>query len=81
MLETFKIMKVHVYETYEFEGVPTESEEMTPRWFSESEIPLREMWPDDEYWFPYLLQNKAFIGRFEYEDEVTITDYTIREQI
>lgn len=63
MMEPNKLMKVHVYETWDFTGEPQESEEMRPRWFSEDCIPLSEMWPDDQYWLPLLLEGKKFIGR------------------
>ena len=39
------------------------------------------MWPDDPYWLSsYLLQGKKFIGRFDYSDDSTIVDYTLKEQ-
>lgn len=43
-----KFMKVHVYETWEFEGEATESEEMRPEWYDERDIPYSRMWADDE---------------------------------
>lgn len=64
MLETSKIMRVHVYETWDFEGDAIESEEMRPQWYAESDIPFNQMWADDPYWLPYLLQQKKFIGRY-----------------
>ncbi len=63
MLESGKVMRVHVYESWEFENEAVESEEMRPQWYKESEIPYKSMWPDDEYWFPYMLEQKPFIGR------------------
>jgi hypothetical protein len=56
-------VQVHVYETWNFSGDPTESDEMRPQWFSEDQIPLSQMWPDDEHWLPLLLQGKKFLGR------------------
>jgi 8-oxo-dGTP diphosphatase/2-hydroxy-dATP diphosphatase len=63
MLETGSIMRFHVYVTWDFENEAAESEEMKPMWYREDEIPFRSMWADDEYWFPYLLQEKPFICR------------------
>eukprot|EP01035_Chromulina_nebulosa_P017626 gene17626-23203_t len=80
MLDSRKYMKVHVFESWEFDGVETETEEMRPHWYNENEIPFDKMWLDDKYWFPYLLQGKKFVGSFEYEDEETITDYSVKEQ-
>eukprot|EP01031_Cornospumella_fuschlensis_P023453 gene23453-28452_t len=74
-----KIMNVHVYQTYDFTHEPSESDEMLPQWYSEASIPFSNMWADDAYWLPLLLGNKQFLGRFEYEDEDTIVDYSVRE--
>lgn len=63
MLETAKIMRVHVFDTWSFEGTIVETEEMRPKWFLESEIPYDKMWADDPYWLPLILQGKSFVGR------------------
>jgi hypothetical protein len=53
---------------------------MKPYWYNVSEIPYDKMWPDDKLWLPMALQGKSFMGRFDYEDDDTIIDYSIREQ-
>lgn len=64
MEEMGKFMKVHVYEAWQLEGAEAESDEMRPQWYEESEIPFDNMWPDDPYWLPLLLNgNKMVIGR------------------
>lgn len=63
MLEAQKIMRVHVFDTYDFSGEAVETEEMSPRWVKETEMPLDEMWPDDKYWIDFMLKRKNFIGR------------------
>ena len=63
MIESKKLMKVHVFESWNFTGEPTESEEMIPKWFNQSNIPFKSMWPDDKYWMHLLLAGKSFIGR------------------
>jgi ADP-ribose pyrophosphatase YjhB (NUDIX family) len=63
LLDVGKIMRVHVFDTFEFSGEPTETEEMRPKWYNEDEIPFDSMWLDDKYWFSYLLEGKSFIGR------------------
>ena len=80
MKESAKLMKVHVYRTDDFSGSPMESEEMKPKWYSVDNIPYDGMWPDDKYWIPYMLDGKTLIGRFDYEDDDTISDYTVKEQ-
>ena len=62
-----KILEVHIFKITTFIGEPEESEEMKPQWFKFSEIPFSQMWPDDEYWFPYLLNNKVFKGKFLFD--------------
>eukprot|EP01038_Epipyxis_sp_PR26KG_P005132 gene5132-7148_t len=80
MIESSKIMRVHIFETWNFEGEPTESDEMIPQWFPENSLPFQQMWPDDPYWMPHLLNGNNFIGRFEYEDDETIVDHTLTLQ-
>ena len=35
------LQRVHVYEAVSYEGEPTESEEMRPRWFHEESLPIK----------------------------------------
>lgn len=79
MQSTNTIMKVHVFESWDFEGTKVESDEMMPEWFPETNVPFENMWLDDPYWFPYLLSGKKFIGRFDYDLNDRIADYTIKE--
>ena len=44
------------------------------------DIPFSKMWPDDPYWMPLLLSGKKFMGRFEYSDDDTIEEYSLKEQ-
>lgn len=60
-------------------GNPTETEEMAPKWFDENNIPYSNMWADDRYWLPLLLQGKRFKGKFEFDDENTILRHTLTE--
>lgn len=80
MKESQKIMKVHVYCCNESDCSEEliESDEMKPEWFNYDDIPYSKMWPDDPYWMPLLLENEQFIGRFDYDDDDTITDYTLK---
>lgn len=43
-----RYMKVHVYQVWKFDGEPSESDEMRPRWFTEDAIPYDRMWLDDQ---------------------------------
>jgi 8-oxo-dGTP diphosphatase / 2-hydroxy-dATP diphosphatase len=62
-------LEVHVFKVTEFLGTPTESEEMTAVWFEATDIPFGQMWPDDEYWLPLLVENKPFVGRYWFGEE------------
>ena len=62
-----KILEVHIFKVSEFVGMPTESVEMKPEWFSVSNIPYHDMWSDDREWLPYLLAGKLFTGKFHFD--------------
>lgn len=71
--------EVHLFRIESFEGVPAESEEMEPRWFSHEQIPFQDMWPDDQYWFPRFLEGKKFLATFAFKDQNTVIDYSLME--
>ena len=48
----------------EWIGEPIESEEMDPKWFSFDKIPYENMWSDDMYWIPQVLQGKKLEADF-----------------
>lgn len=73
------LMDVRVFSTTVWQGVPQETEEMTPKWFDNDCIPFGEMWADDRYWFPYMLQNRSFYGAFHYQGHDTILRSKIYE--
>lgn len=50
-----------VYIATEFEGTPTETEEMKPQWFQQAEIPYDTMWPGDDKWIPKILSDTALL--------------------
>ncbi|KAM5228827.1 oxidized purine nucleoside triphosphate hydrolase [Ctenodactylus gundi] len=72
-------MDVHIFRADSVQGTPTESDEMRPQWFQLDQIPFSDMWPDDSYWFPLLLQKKKFRGYFKFQGHNTILDYSLRE--
>jgi 8-oxo-dGTP diphosphatase len=59
---------VHVYRADGVSGTPEETAEADPAWFDADEMPYDEMWPDDRYWVPKLLDGETFIGRFRFDD-------------
>ncbi|KAL0892647.1 hypothetical protein ABMA27_014371 [Loxostege sticticalis] len=73
------MMDVRVFATDIFEGTPSETEEMAPKWFKHDQIPYDDMWLDDRLWFPYMLKGKLFYGRFHYQGFDKILNYHIEE--
>ncbi len=69
----------HLYIATEWEGTPTESEEMEPKWFSVTEIPYTQMFPDDKYWLPLILEGKKINGLFEFDEEWNLISSKIEE--
>lgn len=50
-------------------GEPEESEESIPKWFSLRYIPYENMWEDDKYWLPLVINNINFSAEFWFEGE------------
>ncbi len=74
-----EVLEVHIFRAQEFEGVPTESEEMKPQWFFIDEIPFAHMWKDDVFWFPYFLKGKKCTGRFLFDEKENIIEQELNE--
>lgn len=60
-------MFVHVFLTRSFVGRPRETAEGDPAWYPVDDLPYGEMWPDDRYWLPLLLDGERFRGRFRFD--------------
>lgn len=75
------LMHVHVFTASEWTGIPTESEEMAPRWFSLAQIPYNNMWSDDPYWLPYVLEGKKISADFKLDEADVIIEHTINEVV
>ena len=52
---------------------------MKPEWFDIDNIPYEEMWADDKYWLPLLLDDKKFEGNFQFNGDCQILDYKLNE--
>ncbi|XP_043263371.1 7,8-dihydro-8-oxoguanine triphosphatase-like [Colletes gigas] len=72
------LLEVHVFETYQYHGELIESEEMQPKWYNLKDVPFKQMWPDDEYWFPYMLRGELFRGYFLYRGQDLILTHNIK---
>lgn len=59
--------QVLVYLVRAWEGEPSESEEMAPRWFALDALPLDAMWADDRHWLPRVLAGERLTADFLYD--------------
>ena len=59
---------VHVFLAENWEGEPIESEEMAPKWFKKNNLPFKEMWDDDKYWLPHILEGKTLRADFIFKE-------------
>jgi len=55
-----------VFTTTEFSGEQRESTEGKLEWFSKDKLPMDQMWEDDQYWLPLLVEGVSFHGKFEF---------------
>lgn len=69
--------QVIVYFSDQWQGTPTETEEMKPQWFKKDQIPYDSMWPDDKLWLPLVLEGKNVNAQFVFGDNDEILDYRI----
>lgn len=71
-------MFVYAYLCDEWEGEPSESEEMKPKWFHIEDIPYGDMWDDDEFWLPYVLEGKKVTGEFTFDIDDRLLTHDVR---
>jgi len=70
--------QVHVFLAKNWQGEPKESEEMLPKWFRDKEIPFKEMWNDDKFWLPHILNGKKLKANFTFKNGEIITQKDIK---
>lgn len=70
---------MHVYFVEEWEGEPRESEEMMPEWFNAESIPYSQMWPDDKFWLPQVMQGKKVEAYFKLDKNNNILAQEVKE--
>lgn len=72
-------VKFHLYVATKWEGIPRESDEMEPKWFALDNLPYQDMFPDDKYWLPYILEGKKVNAFFDFDEEWNLLSYHIDE--
>jgi 8-oxo-dGTP diphosphatase/2-hydroxy-dATP diphosphatase len=71
-------MFVYAYIADSWDGEPSESEEMNPKWFHIEDIPYADMWDDDEFWVPYVLDGKKVTGEFTFDIDDKLLTHDVR---
>lgn len=69
----------HLFVATAWDGEPKESDEMKPQWFDLDKIPYEQMFIDDKYWLPLVLEGKKITGFFEFDKNWNIISYKIDE--
>ena len=69
----------HVFVCTEWEGEPSESEEMRPEWFAAEQLPFESMWPDDPLWLPLVLDGKMVKGTFSFSNDGAVLEHEVGE--
>jgi ADP-ribose pyrophosphatase YjhB (NUDIX family) len=73
---------VYVFFARKWKGEPEETEEMRPQWFDYDKVPINQMWADDPYWLPLIIEGKKVRAEFTFgqdnssvlKKKVTIVD-------
>ena len=58
----------HLYIASEWNGEPSESDEMKPYWFKTDNIPYDQMFTSDSYWLPLVLEGKKIKAHFSFDE-------------
>ena len=69
----------HLYIVTEWIGDIKESDEMKPYWFDINNIPYDNMFPDDKYWLPIILQGRKIKGHFSFDENWNLISKNIFE--
>ena len=69
----------HLYMVYDWDGIPNETEEMSPKWFDISNIPYDNMFPDDKYWLPLILEGQKINAYFEFDEQWNLLSKNIKD--
>lgn len=70
---------VHTYLCDSWDGEPGETEEMAPQWFKLGDIPYADMWSDDRYWLPLVLEGKLLKTTFAFDENEQMLNHAITE--
>lgn len=69
--------QVWVYLCKDWEGEPSETEEMKPKWYKMDSIPYESMWKDDKFWLPKVLEGNSVEAEFTFDENDNVLSHTI----
>lgn len=71
--------RVGVFFGARWRGVVRDSDEIRPAWFPVDQLPLTEMWDDEQYWLPRVLGGEQLTADFTFDDTGTrVVDVDLR---
>ena len=65
-------LEVFVFKTWDFTGEAFETDEAVPLWTPTDAVPFDQMWADDHLWFPFMLADRPFSGRFIFDRDAML---------
>ncbi len=68
---------VHVYLSERWDGEPSESEEMDPKWHKVEDVPYTLMWPDDMFWLPRVLEGNRIVAEFTFGEKDIVLEQKV----
>lgn len=69
--------QVIVYFCTKWQGDPIETEEMKPKWFKIQDIPYDDMWKDDKYWLPEVINGNFVEADFIFDDNDNVKEQNV----
>jgi ADP-ribose pyrophosphatase len=72
-------VNMHVFIATEWQGEPTETEEMAPRWFDIDKLPYDNMFPDDKFWLPKVIDGQKIKAFFKFDEKWNMVSQNIEE--
>ena len=75
--EGFEKDLMHIFVARDYEGVPIKTPEMDPLWFDVDKVPLDQMFPDDKYWLPKIINGERLLGTFVFDKDFNLLEYSM----
>ena len=72
------IFETYVFVCREYSGELITTEEMQPIWFDKNNLPYEDMFGDDRFWLPQVLDGLKIEGFFKFDEEFNIIEKNVR---